>query len=324
MNNKLQVLLLVSISANLLLLSSIYATGQKLKSKTSGTDTVSIGQVPGGTGNAVKNTAPTDTQADNQKIFNEINPVDGFDLRIKYKKLGPEMIKTGVIDPEKFKAVFAKSGDGLTPQQEDILINGSDENIKITQDNSRFLLNFFWAAGLANKTKILTDGDMVKYGGQNELGNFASTGGWTLARGNAIQYYSKSVLISLTPKQEDLVNEVASNIYRPCCNNSTAFPDCNHGMALLGVLELMAANNRSEKEMYEAAKYLNAYWFPGSYYDLAVYFKNKENKNFTEIDPKIILSKEYSSATGSKNAKSWLINQGIVEEPPKGGNGCGV
>ena len=31
-------------------------------------------------------------------------------------------------------------------------------------------------------------------------------------------------------------NKIAKGIYRPCCNNSTYFPDCNHGMAMLGLL----------------------------------------------------------------------------------------
>ena len=320
MNNKLQVLLIASIGANILLLSSVYAINKKINSAAN-KNNASVQQE---TTPVVNKTAQSATQIDKQKIFNETNPASGFDLKIKYGSLGPKMISFGVIDPVKFKGVFTQSNGPLTQENEGILDNGSDENIKITLDNSRFLLNFFWAVGLANKTKILTEGDMVKYGGEKDLGNFASTGGWTLSKGNAMQYYSKASLIPLTPKQEELVNSVASNIYRPCCNNSTAFPDCNHGMALLGILELMAANNKTEKEMYEAAKYFNAFWFPGNYYDLAVYFKNKENKNFADIDPKIILSKEYSSATGSKNAKAWLVNQGIVQEPPKSGNGCGV
>ena len=86
----------------------------------------------------------------------------------------------------------------------------------------------------------------------------------------------------------------------------------------------MAGNGASEGEMYEAGKYFNAFWFPGNYYDLAMYFKNKENLNFTDIDAKLLLSKDYSSASGSRNIKTWLSQQGLVAEPPKTGGGCGV
>ena len=128
----------------------------------------------------------------------------------------------------------------------------------------------------------------------------------------------------MTAEQESLVQKVASNIYRPCCNNSTAFPDCNHGMALLSVLQLMAGNGATESEMYEAGKYFNAFWFPGNYYDLALYFKNKEGKNFSELPAKKVLSGEFSSASGWQKTKQWLADKGIIEEPPKAGGSCGV
>jgi hypothetical protein len=96
-------------------------------------------------------------------------------------------------------------------------------------------------------------------------------------------------------------------------------------MALMAVLELMASNGANEQEMYNASKYFNAFWFPGNYTDLATYFKNKEGKNFADIDAKTLLSKEFSSATGWQAAKLWLGNQGIIELPKQqGGGGCGV
>ena len=95
-------------------------------------------------------------------------------------------------------------------------------------------------------------------------------------------------------------------------------------MALLGILELMASNNATENEMYNAAKYFNAFWFPGNYYDLAQYFKNKEGKNFTQVDARTVLSRTYSSASGYQAAKRWLTEKGIIKEPPKSRGGCGV
>jgi len=273
---------------------------------------------------ASETTTASSIAASKDNLFNEINPVDGYEINASFGTLGPKMTAMGVIDPEKFKSTYEKSNQPLTQEQEDIILRGSDEKIKITRDNSYFLLNFFWAVGLANKSKILDDGDMMKYGGKQGAGNFASTGGWILGKGDAMNYYSKSALIPLTPKQEDRVNLVASNIFRPCCNNSTAFPDCNHGMALLGVLQLMASNNATESQMYEAGKYFNAFWFPGNYYDLALYFKNKEGKSFKNIDAKTLLSKNYSSASGWQSVKQWLVDKGIVQQPPKQGGGCGV
>ena len=264
------------------------------------------------------------TTISKDNLFDEINPVDGFEINVSYGNLGPKMTAMGVIYPEKFKSIYEKSNQPLTPEQENVLLKGSYEKIKITRDNSYFLLNFFWAVGLANKSKILDDGDMIKYGGKQGAGNFASTGGWTLGKGDAMSYYSKSTLIPLTKGQEERVDLVASNIFRPCCNNSTAFPDCNHGMALLGVLQLMASNDATESQMYEAGKYFNAFWFPGNYYDLALYFYNKEGKSFKEVDGKTLLSKDYSSASGWQSVKQWLTDNGLIQQPPKQGGGCGV
>lgn len=271
-----------------------------------------------------KDTSVITTKSNNGELFEEINPTAGFQINASFNDLGPKMIKSGIIDIDKFKSVYSKSNQPLTAEQEKILTEGSTGKIKIDRENSYFLLNFFWAVGLNNKSKILDEGDMMKYGGLKGAGDFASTGGWSLARGATMNYYSKASLIPLTVEQEKLVEKVSSNIFRPCCNNSTAFPDCNHGMALLGVLQLMAGNGATETEMYEAGKYFNAFWFPGNYYDLALYFKNKENINFEDVDAKSLLGRDYSSATGAQNIKKWLSEQGLAEEPPKTGGGCGV
>lgn len=309
--NKLFPILLVSVIANVVFGAFLLAP-QIVKFK----ESRSLVQSGG------KNLAANSANQDN--LFDEINPVEGFTIKASYGNLGPKMTASGVIDLAKFKETYEKSNQPLTEEQLTILEKGSDQKITINRENSYFLLNFFWAMGLANKSPILDEGEMVKYGGKEGAGSFASTGGWTLSKGNAMNYYSKASLIPLTKEQEALVYEVTSNIFRPCCNNSTAFPDCNHGMALLAVMQLMTANGATEKEMYEAGKYFNAYWFPGNYYDLALYFKNKDGKSFKDMDAKTILSREYSSASGAQSIKKWLVEKGLVQQPPKTGGGCGV
>lgn len=268
--------------------------------------------------------AAVNSSVNSSSIMAQINPKEGYAIKVDYGNLGPAMIKSGVIDLNKFKDVYQGAGQPLTKQQLAILTQGSEQEIRITPENSYFLLNFFWAVGLANKNAILTEGDMVKYG-EGQVENFASTGGWSLTAGtNVMDYYANSTLIPLTSNQQQLVEEVSRNIYRPCCSNSTAFPDCNHGMALLGVLELLASSGATKAEMYEAAKYFNAFWFPSNYYDLAVFFKAKNNQDFSQINARQLLSKEYSSALGWQNVKNWLRQNGYEKETPSSGGGCGV
>ena len=258
------------------------------------------------------------------EIFAKINPADGYELNATYGDIGPKMIESGVIDLQKFKETYESSGQPLNQDALDILTKGTDRKIRISSENSYFLLNFFWAFGLANQSKVLTEGDMVKYG-EGQVNGYASTGGWTLTKsGNSMDYYAKQAIVPLTEDQEKLVNEVASNVYRPCCGNSTAFPDCNHGMALLGIFELMAAQGATQSEMYQAGKYISSYWFPSNAFDAALYFKNKDGKDFEDVDPKLFLSKEIFSGSGGKEVKAWLVNNGIQEKPPAQGGGCGV
>jgi hypothetical protein len=164
-------------------------------------------------------------------------------LALRWGTLGIKLSEAGVIDESKFADFY----DG--------------EYLEINSENSKIALNTLWALGLANKNPILEKGPMMdpRYGG---AGNFASTGGWTLAEGDAMAHYSMHQLINLTPEQQELVENTTKNIFRPCCANPAYFPDCNHGMAMLGLMELMAAQGATEDEMYKTAEDVNALWFP--------------------------------------------------------------
>ena len=118
--------------------------------------------------------------------------------------------------------------------------------------------------------------------------------------------------------------KIAQNAYRPCCNNSTFYQDCNHGSALLGLLELGAAQGLSENELYREALAFNSFWFPHNYIQTALYLKAVKRTNWDKVDPKIIMGKDYSSAGG------WYVNidakvkkLGLVLQDRSGSN-CGV
>ena len=226
------------------------------------------------------------------------------------------MIADGVIDEQKFRALFE---GGLTNTEEQMLSGNSDQPIVLTQQNSRYLLDLLWAFGLANKNDILENGEMTdkQYGG---AGNFASTGGWSLAKGAGFDHYSKHAYVSLNDEQQALDDTVSRGNYRPCCGNSTHFPDCNHGMAMLGLLELMAKNGATEQQMYDVALKVNSFWFPQTYIDLATYFK-EQGKDWDQVDAKTALSAEYSSAQGYQQTRQ---NIQSLPKPQQGGGGCGA
>lgn len=265
-----------------------------------------------------------DSNLDTAVLIEQINPKEGYTINVKYQDIGFNLLESGVIDFEKFKSIYDRAGAPLTEDQLKIFSKeGLDKEITISSSNAYFLLNFFWALGLVNENPILEEGEITKYG-KSRIGSFASTGGWTISIKPVMEVYSNSTIIKLNDEQQGKVEEVAGNAYRPCCSNSTAFPDCNHGMALLGVLELLAANDASVDEMYEAAKYFNAFWFPQQYFDLAVYFKVTDGLDFADIDGKTIVGKDYSSGFGWSKTKKWLASNDLIEKVPQSGGGCGV
>ena len=200
-----------------------------------------------------------------------------------------------------------------------LLTGSSNEKLVMTQDNAGYLLNLLWALGLANKNPILEDKTEMMNPNYGGAGNFASTGGWTIAKGDAMDHYNMHSLVTLTADQQKLVDKVSRGIFRPCCGNSTHFPDCNHGMAMLGLLELMASQGVSEKEMYEAALAVNSYWFPDTYLTIAMYMQQK-GVAWEDVSPKEMLGADYSSGAGFQNISS----QVNVPSSQGGGGGCGV
>lgn len=245
--------------------------------------------------------------ADQEKVL----PEAGFTLPISWGDLGPRLIAAGVIDEKKFRETV-----NLNSDEEKILKEGTEAPILINADNSQFVVDLLWAIGLAQKSDVYTEGPMgQEY--KKEVGNFASTGGWTLAKGDAVNYLGKFELLDLSPEQQKRVSEIAKNVYRPCCGNSTWFPDCNHGMAALAAIEMMVAKNLSDKEIYQNVLKLNSFWFPGTYLTTATYFL-RQGIPWEKVDAKRVLSAEFSSGQGAAR-----IAEEVNPVPVKGGGGGG-
>lgn len=260
--------------------------------------------------------------ADVEAVLAQINPAEGYALDYTYGDIGPQLIEAGAIDQEAFAQVYVDGGSPLTEDELRILNQGGDEPIVITRQNAHFLLNLFWALGLANQNVILDEGPLMQNSG-GSITTFASTGGWTLSSKPVEQVYSSVEIISLTPEQQALVEKAAAGTYRPCCGNSTLFADCNHGMAMLGLFELIASQGATLDEMFQAAKYFNAFWFPQQTFDLALYFQATTGQEFTEVDAETLVSGNYSSGQGWRGVRQWLSQNGQIQQVP-GGGGCGV
>lgn len=267
--------------------------------------------------NATSSVTVDDSLQEDISLKDRVLPKDGVTIPVVWGDVGARMAEAGVIDASHFEELHMQRGifgaDG-----EELLYGNTDEYMVINQENAGLLLNLFWALGLANKNEILEGGPMVdeRYGG--DPSRFASTAGWTLAEGGPMSHYSRHSFVTLTNEQQAQVENVSKGIHRPCCGNSTYFPDCNHGMAMLGLLQLLAQEDISEDEMYEIALTVNSYWFPDQHVKLAEYFE-QNGTNWGDVNPEIALSSNYSSGEGYQRVLGKLDSS-----TQQAGSSCGV
>lgn len=239
-----------------------------------------------------------------QILKEKVLPQKGYVLGVTWGDIGKKLLETGAIDKEKFDKMFAQ--DPGNSKMMKYLDNPSKDHMQITEANAHFMVNTLWALGLVSKNNILDKGEMQTYG-QGDPMQYASTGGWDLGTKDTSVLYSSAPLIQLTDKQQQLVEKIAATIYRPCCGNSVAFPDCNHGMAALGYVELAVKQGLPEKQIYQDVLALNSFWFPQQYVTLAAYF-NQQKTDWGKVDPKAVLGQEYSSAQGAQQIAQKVQN----------------
>ena len=191
--------------------------------------------------NIEKTTVKNESNIDLVKLQEKVFPASGYTFQVSWGDLGKKMVEDGVIDEKKLAQ--ALTGKDELPQQFKKYLDDSDQKIELNQGNAQFWVDVLWGLGLANKNDILEKGEMMASGNAS---NFASTGGWTIGVKKPMDIYSKHTYINLSAGQQIMVEEIANGVYRPCCGNSTAFPDCNHGMAALGLIELMVSQGFSK------------------------------------------------------------------------------
>jgi len=248
-------------------------------------------------------------------------PKEGFQSRIALKNSILKLVEYGVIDRGEFFAIYRRSGPNLA-EFDTVLSEPSDRPILLTAANASRYVDLLWPIGLANH--MAANAKSPLYGNPVQL---ASTAGWTLGREkNGIVYFDKFPIVRLTPEQEGRVVEIAKATYRPCCDNSTFFQDCNHGSALLGLLQLGASQGLNNNDLYREALAFNAFWFPDSYVQTALFFKVVRKTEWANVNPKFVLGFRYSAASSWERRVAARVGaiRGLIPPSPSGGAGCGV
>ncbi len=232
---------------------------------------------------------------DINNIIETVTPKAGFKTDVKWGEIVKKMVAEGVLDPVKLENILTKRYKLEMKPEWRAVLSGENSNLEISNDNAVFMMYVLWTFAKHNKNQILTDSPFVKYFKNYDIG---------VGRAG----YGDLKLLTLTPAQQAIAKKVAENANRPCCNNSTAAPDCSHGYSALGLVELMAAQGFSEEEIFKTFVQFNSYWFPETYIKDAIYFDVTEGKKWSEVDKELIAGKGYSSLSGSYKVKNYLKN----------------
>ena len=248
-------------------------------------------------------------------------PEAGMRSRVSLRDSIFQLTEYGVIDRGKFFALSRQRG-APPPVVSAALSGSADEPMLLTVETAAALVNLLWPLGLSN---YMAGNEMSPINGDS-LDNFASTGGWTLGRAESGgDYFNAFPIVSLTPTQELLVLAVAKSTYRPCCDNSTFFQDCNHGSALLGLLQLGASQGLNEADLYREALAFNSFWFPDTYIKTAIFFQVFEQTAWDEVDAQEVMGFEYSALSSwRRNVEAPLAKRPGLIPPPEGGANCGA
>lgn len=229
-----------------------------------------------------------------ETVGEQVRPKEGYQTKLVLGDVVPRMVSHGIIDMTKMEALYKERG-GIPPELKQILTQASDMPLIVTKENANWLVNILWPIGLSNKVAINKRSPIVG----KDIGNLASTAGWQLGKAkNGASYFNRHKLIPLTREQQQRVWRIATSTYRPCCDNSTFFQDCNHGSAALAVIQLGVSQGLSDGEIYRTLLAFNSFWFGPSYLETALYFNVVKEKNWSDLDPRVLLSRRYSTASG--------------------------
>lgn len=248
-------------------------------------------------------------------------PSAGYQSRVALGDSIVRLVRHGIIDRGKVFALRLRT-EKMPDELSHVLSNPADAPIRLTRENASSYVDLLWPIGLANR--MTGNNASPLFGGS--LSGYASTAGWTLGdRDEGSSYFNSVPIVDMTSDQEALAIGVAQSTFRPCCDNSTFFQDCNHGSALLAVLQLGAAQGLDEAELYREALAFNCFWFPDSYIRTALYFKILRRTEWRDVDPKEVMGAQYSAQSAWQQTVQVPLQAipDLIPEPESGAD-CGA
>jgi len=276
-------------------------------------------------------------------LFDQVTPQAGYTLSFRWGDSIKKLVEAGAINVSNLTIILNNSHQPLTLSEKEILNGTYTGYIQFNSTNTQFVQLVLWGLGINNNDTIITKGPIINASipyadsintnstlrrnlSQNVTPQwvasryFASTGGYGPI--GKLQLGMLNV-INLTPLEQGEMYDVATHSYRPCCDNPTAFPDCNHGAAALGLIELMASQGANQSQMFSAIRYFYQFQFSQQYGEIAAYF-DSQGINYSQVNSSVVMGFNFSSASGFANVNQYLQKNGILQQPSGGGAACGA
>ena len=266
-------------------------------------------------------------------LFAQVTPQTGYTLSFKWGGSIKKLVDAGALNVSNLTIILNNSHQPLTLSEKEILNGTYTGYIQFNSTNTEFVQIVLWGLGINNNNTIITKGPIINAStpyadsinanstlkqrlNQNVTSQwvashyFASTGGYGPI--GKLQMGMLNV-INLTPLEQGEMYDVATHSYRPCCDNPTAFPDCNHGAAALGLIELLASQGANQTQMFSAVRYFYQYQFPQQYAEIAAYF-DSQGMNYSQVNSGVVMGFNFSSYSGFSNVNQYLQKNGILQQ----------
>ena len=231
-------------------------------------------------------------------LRNEVAPRDGVSIPVEWGNLLPELKALGAVNTTLLnKGLIESRGHGLTDSEAARFDGESHEIIRIDNASKTYLMYIFWAVAFVNAKPILNSSAHM-------YGNKTSPVGPAK--------YGSLVLFKFSPAQQMLIEDVALNSYRPCCNAPTLKPDCSHGFAALGLLEFLVSKGFSREQLFKTLLQFNSYSFTNEYVDVALMLQ-EQGQSWSDANATQLVGYSYSSIEARQAIRKYLVERGIYD-----------
>lgn len=232
-------------------------------------------------------------------LRSEVAPPEGVSIPVEWGSLLDELKASDVVDTVLLnKGLVEARGHGLTTAEEARFNGESHELIRIDNESKTYLMYVFWAVAFVNANPLLNESAHM-YGNKTSPVGAAK--------------YGSLALFNFTPAQQALIEDVALNSYRPCCNAPTLTPDCSHGFAALGLLEFLVSKGVGRDDLFKTLLQFNSYSFTNEYVDVALMLQEQGGQSWSSANATQLIGYSYSSIEAHQAIRKYLVERGIYD-----------